>query len=312
MTTSVARRIGITTKYLKRDGDPHMTWPQLAKRELGECASQVSAAHRLYGRQGWRLGMWMVAYHAGMFVRPFATRKVRCTPVKIAGRSVRVFFRQNQSDLYILRENLISRIYDHPIFDEGLEVSTIVDLGANAGLSALFFQAKFPQASIVCVEPVSGNLDMLALNRDGNGFTWTLLKAAAGGSSGEVALYPNEWWSSSTTTPHVAEARQRNSGRLEKQYALPPETVECLTMADILDRNGIGVVDILKMDVEGAEEAIFKADLSWLDRTKLLILEIHDKYVDREFIEERLAEAGLVKQVGRQGPTDAFVNRRWA
>jgi FkbM family methyltransferase len=310
MTTMPARTTsGLTFKYLKRDGDPEMSWFDRARRQVTECASETKQSLTMFGASGAKLSGWVVAYHAGMFLKPFATRQVMTLSLPVNRRMLEVSFRKNQSDLYILRENFIEQIYRY----DGLprnDVRTVVDFGANAGLSALYFQAQYPNARLLCVEPVSHNIEMLERNRDQNDFEWTLLKAAVAGKSGEITLYPNEWWSSSTTTEHVAEAREGNDGRLEKIYALPPETVPALTVQEILDSNDLDVVDLLKMDIEGAEEAVFQADTSWLSRVRVLIIEIHDKYVDRLAIEQHLKSAGFVKQENRHGPTDAYVNSR--
>lgn len=311
MSTLPRKSAGLTFKYLKRDGDPPMSWAALTGRQMRECRAEIAQAVKMFGRrEGMRLARWVFAYHAGMFMRPFATRKPVTIDLTLHGKSQRVSFRKNQSDLYILRENFIEQIYSHPDID-GDAVTSVVDLGANAGLSALYFQARYPNARIVCVEPVSLNVEALTKNRDLNGYDWSIMQVAADAQPGEVTLYPNEWWSSSTTTEHVAQRREGNSGRLERVYALPPENVKTLTVPQILDENDIDVVDVLKMDIEGAEQAIFEAGVEWLDRVKVLIIEIHDKYVDREFIESKLREAGFTQQVGRHGPTDAFHNPRF-
>ena len=54
------------------------------------------------------------------------------------------------------------------------------------------------------------------------------------------------------------------------------DLVECISMPTLLNQYSISTVDILKMDIEGAEEAIFcRNPESWLDRIKLLIIEFH-------------------------------------
>jgi FkbM family methyltransferase len=52
-----------------------------------------------------------------------------------------------------------------------------------------------------------------------------------------------------------------------------------MTISSILTLQNWNVVDILKLDIEGAEKEVFSADdLSWLRKIRLLIIELHDRY----------------------------------
>lgn len=55
------------------------------------------------------------------------------------------------------------------------------------------------------------------------------------------------------------------------------ECLKAITIDDILKKSGHDQIDILKLDVEGAEKEIFSNSYEyWLPRVKVLILEIHD------------------------------------
>ncbi|MGW4365722.1 FkbM family methyltransferase [Nocardia takedensis] len=296
-----------TLDYLKRDGDPPMSLLDRVRREITECGVELWDARRAAPVADLpKLGVWIVGYHAGMFFHPMASREISTVRVR-AGEPVTARFRRNQSDLYILRENFVQRIYGFDYRSYVGEPRVIVDLGANIGLSALYFQSVFPSARIVCAEPVADNVAMLRENARVNGFSWEVAEAAIAGADGTVTLYPNEWWSSSTTTGHVAQARESNSGRLESVLRLPSTEVEAVEVGTLLDRYGIETVDILKMDIEGAEAEVLAGDTAWLDRVRLLIIEIHTKYVDEDAVVDHLTAAGFTRVPGRTGPTDVFV-----
>lgn len=56
--------------------------------------------------------------------------------------------------------------------------------------------------------------------------------------------------------------------------------IECVSMPTILKEYSIDRIDILKMDVEGAEKTIFAAKPEeWLNRVGLLIIEIHGREI---------------------------------
>jgi len=57
--------------------------------------------------------------------------------------------------------------------------------------------------------------------------------------------------------------------------------IECTTIPSLMENYSIPRIDILKMDIEGAEEAIFKSKPeNWLNRIELLIIEIHGANIE--------------------------------
>lgn len=299
-------------KYLHRDGDVDMSFMSLVKREISELNNQMLLA---YKRMGFgcatAFSKWIIYYHLGMFFKPHFSRKV--VKIKYKNKSsekvINISFRRNQSDIYILRENFVSNIYNFN-FEKYLknEVTSIVDLGANIGLSTLYFQYKFPKAQITCVEPVQDNLNVLDLNCKQNQFNWKIIKGAIQSTDGVVTLYPNEWWSSSTVTENVANYREKKEGRLENILKLPTEDVSAYSLDSIMKEANIKKIDILKMDIEGAEENVILESGEWINNVNILIIEIHDKYVNRKKIEDKLHELGFVKMPERE-VTDVFIRK---
>jgi FkbM family methyltransferase len=295
----------LTFRYLHRDGDDR-TWPWLVGRELRECAADMRRSARYPLRDRPRLAFWAAAYHAGMFAHPMASRRVGHAWVTVGGRRLKVRFRRNQSDLYILRENFLYEIYDFAYESRLGSVATVVDLGANIGLSGLWFQGRFPGARLVCVEPVAENVELLRENARVNGLGWAVEQAAVAASTGPVTLYPNEWWSSSSTTREVSDARTGSRTRLERLLQLPTTQVHGWSVADLMARHGLDAIDVLKVDVEGAEADVFAGDTPWLESVRLVVMEVHRKYVDPAPIVAHLASHGLRLVPGRRGPCDVF------
>ena len=226
-------------KYLHRDGDANMSFGALVKRELGEMITQsLQAKKKMDPICAKEFRHWIKYYHIGMFFKPHFSRKVVTIDYreKHKKRIIKISFRKNQSDIYILRENFVSTIYDYD-FERYLPngVNSIIDLGANIGLSSLYFQYRFPKAFIACVEPVQHNLDVLKLNNVQNGYNWKIIKGAIQSKNGMVTLHPNEWWSSSTVTEKVANSRENKDGRLEKILKLPTEDVKAYSLDSIME-----------------------------------------------------------------------------
>jgi len=52
--------------------------------------------------------------------------------------------------------------------------------------------------------------------------------------------------------------------------------INAVSIADIINDNKLTSIDFLKMDIEGAEIEIFKADISWLQKVLSLNIEFHN------------------------------------
>jgi FkbM family methyltransferase len=164
------------------------------------------------------------------------------------------------SELKIIREVFFGSEYLAP---NDVEPEIIVDLGSNAGFSVLFFKSVYPSARIVAVEPHAGTFQRLRLNTshlDGV----DLVNAAVTDHNGEVTLF---------------------SGRESWAAALMPsadrraETViRAVTLQRIIDELDLPRIDLLKMDIEGAEHQVLASSASVLRRTESLIFEYHQEH----------------------------------
>lgn len=294
-------------QYLRRDEDsPAMTRPRLLRRAAGEMYGDVRTVLREWDlRDGLALAGAMVRYHTALALGRNGRGRIRTSTVRGAGRSVRYHYRTDLSDLFVLRETFVQQIYRFPYESHIGPVSRVLDLGSNIGLSSLYFAHLFPTAGIACVEPVDGNAELVERNRDANGFDWPVTRAAVAAEAGEATLWATEWWASSSTTPEVVRRRQENANRPEGSLGATTSTVPAVTVDMLLDELGWDRVDVLKMDVEGAEHDILvNGDTSWLDRTRILVLDIHAKYVDRDRILEVLAAHGF-SAAAESGPHSA-------
>jgi hypothetical protein len=55
-------------------------------------------------------------------------------------------------------------------------------------------------------------------------------------------------------------------------------SMEAITIEDIIESSSTGFIDILKLDIEGAEKEVFSSSQGWLDKVGILIVELHDKF----------------------------------
>lgn len=69
-------------------------------------------------------------------------------------------------------------------------------------------------------------------------------------------------------------------------------TATTLSIAELLDRNSITTADLVKMDIEGSEFALFESP-AWLRRIRAIAMEVHPDYGDPTSIGTVLADFGF-------------------
>jgi hypothetical protein len=57
----------------------------------------------------------------------------------------------------------------------------------------------------------------------------------------------------------------------------PIETVQCVTVDQIINQTGSDGVDILKIDIEGGEHALLSRNIGWIEKTTGICIELHDR-----------------------------------
>jgi FkbM family methyltransferase len=140
------------------------------------------------------------------------------------------------------------------------DVKSIIDLGANIGISVVVFKYLFPDAKIVAVEMDRNNFFLLKKNTKiyENIF---LIEAAI--------------WSSSRGVNKVDVGEGEASYRVENSNT-KKNIVKSYSFDDICKISKTESIDVLKMKIEGAEAEIFLS--SWrciFSKTKLTIVPMH-------------------------------------
>lgn len=207
----------------------------------------------------------------------------RLREVRIGG--CRIHYRFNRGDLQSLREVFLEEVYDCEL---PFQVGSVLDLGGNIGLSALWFSKRIKPsqtqsneaAFIVAVEPVPENAAVAELNFRSNELPAELVRAAVGLQAGEAWF---EARSESNLGRLVSE-----SGRGSKGLRVP-----VVGIRELLDRFPGGKADLVKMDIEGGEEDLLGHDTTWLARVKSLLVEWHDDRADSRPLIRSVEAAGF-------------------
>ncbi|GCC52045.1 FkbM family methyltransferase [Chryseotalea sanaruensis] len=219
---------------------------------------------------------------------------------RLNGRSFKVHLRLAGSDVWVYDQVLVHAGYQYVLeqyeYHFGKLPVTIVDAGANIGLFILYFKAVNPDVQIVAIEPDKGNFLRTQHNIEVNNLI-------------SVTLHQAALWPTKETLAVVNDFRDKNewSFRVEKNS---DGTISSLTPNEIVSGFS-GVVDIFKIDIEGAEAKLFEADndLSWLSKVKVIAIEIHDEFSIRSSILELLAKYNF--EVTHQGELTVGINTQF-
>lgn len=187
------------------------------------------------------------------------------TEEKVFGCVVRCF---NYRTMHLLFRVILLR--NEYYFETSNARPVIFDCGANIGLATLFFKWLYPQAEIYAFEPDRDTFALLKRNVEANNLTGMHLYNVA--LSDKVG----------TAEFHVDHANP-GSLRMSLNYQRMPKdtvTVETLTLSEVIGRQLPDTdIDFLKLDVEGAEDAVLR-DLASTGRLKAvreMLIEFHHK-----------------------------------
>jgi FkbM family methyltransferase len=161
--------------------------------------------------------------------------------------------------------------YHVPPFE--LDAPRVVwDLGSNIGLTVAHYACLYPTARVIGVEPDAENAKLAV----GNIQPWrercTILECAVWDEDAEVAF-------------------QRRRGEEFAGRVLDGETpssddgnVRARSLMALLEREP--TVDLLKMDIEGAEQKVLRRNTEWAAKVRHVIVEVHEPYTVDECMDD--------------------------
>lgn len=173
---------------------------------------------------------------------------------------IKFHFNNFRETKVILREIFFEECYKLPL---GNVPKRIIDGGANIGLATLYFKSVYPNAEVLAFEPNEYAHNFLIKNLKANQISGVkVFKAALSGHSGKLKfnVCPDELMASTAT--NRLKIREVESNEM---------LVDAVILSDYLDQR----VDILKLDIEGAESGVLAEVEHKLNRVKYLFLEMH-------------------------------------
>ena len=189
--------------------------------------------------------------------------------VSVAGRTCDLELRLGAGDFFVFHEVFTNRCYRLPASWVD-RIRTVVDLGAHIGLTSLYLLESLPQARIVCVEATPDNAAVLRHNLAAFSDRATVIEAAIAAAPG-TARFQSAGWS-----------WERRLGGVAGDDAAGFD-VRCETVDGVMRHAGLTSIDLLKIDVEGAEQAILAGGPAWLSAVDAIVIELHEPYSLEDF-----------------------------
>ncbi len=137
----------------------------------------------------------------------------------------------------------------------------IVDAGAYIGDTSAYFLSRYPEARVIAIEPNADNAALAERN--------------LALYNGRAALLRCALWGSKRTVGMV--------GR-ETRFAVSSDDgdIPTIDVPALLADFNLTQIDVLKMDIEGAEVDVLRSGVGgWLRRVRLLLLETHGSEIEQ-------------------------------
>ena len=149
----------------------------------------------------------------------------------------------------------------------------IIDCGANIGCSSIYFNKMIKNSKIINIEPEEKNFSLLEYNCKSDVFD--NINSAISSKNITYCLENND------KDNRAFKVKENVSGDKKS-----------ITVNQILQNKESNFKPFLiKFDIEGFEKDVFAGNLDWIDKFKIIIIEIHDWMLPEENCSENFIKA---------------------
>lgn len=171
--------------------------------------------------------------------------------------------RGGSSDIDVFKHIFV--LCEYAVIDDLPTNGLIIDCGANAGFSTIYFLSQLPQVHIIAVEPDLGNFRMLTRNTESFGDRCTRIQAGVWSESGGLRI----------VDAPGGDGREWARG-VEVVPPGEPADIPAVSIDMLLEQSPYERIALLKVDIEGAEQVVFGTGTeAWLDRVDRIAIELH-------------------------------------
>jgi FkbM family methyltransferase len=178
-----------------------------------------------------------------------------------------VYVRPGTADVAVVRNIMLTLPHLPPEEFLPADVRLVWDLGAHIGVSAADYATLWPDARIIAVELEPTNAELCRRNLAAFGQRCEVIEGAVWPHDGRVAIrMPADPGGLSTNAYSASEG-------------VTTDGVPAISLHTLLARAGDrATVDVVKLDVEGAERQILRENTDWAERVRSIVVEVHGDY----------------------------------
>lgn len=246
--------------------------------------SSMQARWRHYSLLVTTLGLWQFLFYKLQQLR----LRVRPTkvPVSLFSKLVksRLKYRPGTSDHAVFFQVFVHREYG--CLDGMPDVNLIIDCGANVGYTSVYLLNRFPKALVVAVEPDPDTFAILEANLAPYAGRYRAIRSAIWSHAAGLVFsgnQPGAEWTHSVRPANDSE----------------PSEITAIDIGTLLKESGAERISILKIDIEGAESAVFSSNYeNWIKRVDNLVIELHSDKCQSIFKTAIAAEKFAISECG--------------
>jgi FkbM family methyltransferase len=181
-------------------------------------------------------------------------------PIRVGGITHPIYVRPGTTDAAQILHSCIREIYGQFLPPD--PVRLIIDAGANIGDSTVWYLSRFPEATVIAIEPDPDNFRMLEKNCRPYGDRAVPIQAALWPNDGDVL--------------RMVDSTMAISKSVSKTPGDTGFDCRCVSLRSLLKLSSSGQVDIFKCDIEGSELELFSdGSDEWLPLVRNIAIELH-------------------------------------
>jgi FkbM family methyltransferase len=172
------------------------------------------------------------------------------------------------------------------------DCKSMIDLGANIGMATQYFLTQAPLEKVILVEanPALAKHLKTQLGRFNLDCQFEVQEVCVSGASGQEVEF-------------CIDHNNRDSGIGRSGHNKETIRLKTIALSELISQSQWGRVDILKMDIEGAEHDIIDKEPESLKNFRYLFCEVHGESQQRESFHKQIENLGFeVKILSSQDP----------
>lgn len=201
---------------------------------------------------------------------------------------------------YIIENEVNPGLWYDSIFEKIPNNAVIVDAGANVGLFAAYLSTGKGTRKFYCIEPTASHVE--------------ILQDLTSKLEIPCEIFEGVVWNQDCLVSLFEEKSNSTMNRVDVNSKVPENLTKALTLKSLLKRWNLECVDLLKLDIESAEQQVIMEDETVGDALKVcknVLIEVHPQdgfgnKVDVEGIINKMKSLGFVHKEGAKGLAHYF------